>query len=72
VSGDHDLPAVGHEKGTVAITESDRIFGTLRCGSAAERLGAIGTGVLSEGHLHTEHAVHESVPYVTVDPTAPV
>jgi hypothetical protein len=33
----HQHPAGGHEEGTVAITESDRIFGTLLCGSAAER-----------------------------------
>jgi hypothetical protein len=35
VGGHQDL-AGGHEEGTVAITESDRILGTLRCGSAAE------------------------------------
>jgi len=32
----HQHPAGGHEEGTVAITESDRIFGTLLCGSAAD------------------------------------
>ena len=37
VGGNRDL-AGGHEEGTVAITESDRILGTLRCGSAAEQV----------------------------------
>jgi len=36
VGGHQDL-AGGHEEGTAAITESDRILGTLRCGSAADR-----------------------------------
>ncbi len=36
VGGHQDL-AGGHEENTVAITQSDRILGTLRCGSAAYR-----------------------------------
>jgi hypothetical protein len=36
--GGHQNLADGHEEGSVAITESDRILGTLRCGSAAEQV----------------------------------
>jgi len=35
--GCHQDLAGGHEEGTVAITESDRILGTLRRGTGAER-----------------------------------
>jgi len=36
-AGGHQHPAGGHDEGTVAITESDRILGHCTAGSAAER-----------------------------------